>query len=120
MRNQDEPECSMHKFHFAVLVCRECARIILGVDMPQYSDDQEPRASFCRAIRDVFAKLQTYAVGQSFLVLQFLLASNWGHPVLVAMMNADEVDEDKGLLQVLVEPGSLRFLRFSRPCQGFK
>lgn len=81
-----------------VLFYRECARLILGMDLPQYTDEEEPRVSFCAAIKDIFSKLQMYAVGQSFVVLQFLLANNWGHPVLVAMMNGEETEEEKGWL----------------------
>lgn len=75
---------------------RECSRLVLGIEFHHLQSDDAFKCAFKSAIGDMYRRLQDYAIGQVFLVLEWLMVNQWSHPTLVAMMKGEDVDRDRG------------------------
>lgn len=69
---------------------------MLGIEFHHLKSDDTFKCAFKGAIGDVYRKLQDYAIGQVFLVLEWLMVNQWSHPTLVAMMKGEDIDKERG------------------------
>ncbi|ESN99554.1 hypothetical protein HELRODRAFT_192854 [Helobdella robusta] len=82
---------------FGHFLFMECSRLVLGIEF-HHLDNLDPyKVSFKHAIVNVYTRLQEFAIGQVFLILEWLMVNQWSHATLVAMMKGEDIDKEIAL-----------------------
>jgi len=78
------------------LLCRECSRVVLGIEFHHLANDDPHKVALKETIVAAREQLASYTICHVFHILDWLLVNQWSHPTLVAMMRGEDVDRDSG------------------------